>query len=260
MEFIGRKDNNVLFSSNGMAVVIDESSNLVLSVDNEAVLASGDWITSSDLPKKHIQELANAALTDLDITVMSSTDRMHTIPKSVQAEAKRALEWRKEFKRGGTPVGLNTARTLARGGQIGIKKIRHIAKYFPRHEVDKKGKGYKPGSDGYPSKGRIAWALWGGDAAQRWASAIVERENKKENSSLIASHGYYDFETPKTVDFSSFESNLNRYMARVRVDGSGIDRLYCICLDGTVLVWDDGCWDDLGNICHDMDTYDIQIS
>lgn len=67
-------------------------------------------------------------------------DRMYTIPGGVQSEAKKALEWRKKHKRGGTPVGLNTARTLAKGGQIGIRKIRHIAKYFPRHEVDKKGK------------------------------------------------------------------------------------------------------------------------
>lgn len=69
---------------------------------------------------------------------------MYTIPDAVIAEAKRGLEWRKEENRGGTSVGLNTARTLARGGQIGIRKIRHIAKYFPRHEVDKKGTGYKP--------------------------------------------------------------------------------------------------------------------
>ena len=85
-----------------------------------------------------------------------SNPRMYTVPGGVQSEAKKALAWRKEHKRGGTPVGLNTARTLAKGGQIGIEKIRHIAKYFPRHQVDKKGKGYKPGQDNYPSNGRIA--------------------------------------------------------------------------------------------------------
>lgn len=259
MRFVGRSGNNALFSSNGLAAVVDERLNIVLSVDSEASMSSGSWMSSFEEPTKQAIELANAALTDLDIKVLSSVERMHTIPKSVQEEARRALEWRKEFKRGGTPVGLNTARTLAGGGQIGIKKIRHIAKYFPRHEVDKKGKGYKPGDPSYPSKGRIAWALWGGDAAQKWASAIVERENKKENSSLVASHGYYDFETPLDVDFPSFASESNRYMARVRMDGSGIDRLYCVSSDGTVLVWDDGSWSDLGNICHDIETYDKSL-
>ena len=257
MEFVGRSGNKVLFSSDGVAAVIDESTNTVFSIDYMSVLASSYAGYQLDqTPNSLSVELATAALTQLDITVLSSSERMHTIPKAVQEEAKRALEWRKEFKRGGTPVGLNTARTLAKGGQIGIKKIRHIAKYFPRHEVDKKGKGYKPGQDGYPSKGRVAWALWGGDAAERWASAIVERENKKENSSLIAAHGYYDFEAPQNVDLNDFNSDAMKYMVRVRVDGSGIDRLYAIKPCGTVLVWDDGSWDDIGNIAHDIDTYD----
>jgi len=55
----------------------------------------------------------------LDINVLSANDRMYTIPAGVKEEAKRGLKWRKEESRGGTSVGLNTARTLAKGGQIG---------------------------------------------------------------------------------------------------------------------------------------------
>ena len=214
-------------------------------------------------------ELAVAATTDLDIKVFSNNDRMYTIPKSVQAEAKRALEWRKEEDRGGTPVGMNTARTLARGGQIGIRKIRHIAKYFPRHEVDKKGKGYKPGQDNYPSNGRIAWALWGGDAARSWATAIVERENKKaQANSITASFEYVmsEYKNPDAVDFNSFieaevmpEEMAPQFYMRVRLDGSGIDRLYKVNPDGSVFVWDDAMWEDLGNINHDFETYDKSL-
>ena len=256
MEFLGRKGYQTVFASDDMCAVVDEMSNTVVEVFPEKELFSHGFKESGIYPGSHISELANAALTNLNISITASSERMHTIPKSVVAEAKRALEWRKEHNRGGTPVGLNTARTLAKGGQIGIKKIRHIAKYFPRHEVDKKGKGYKPGQDGYPSKGRIAWALWGGDAAQRWASAIVERENKKENSSLIASHGYYDFEDPNVVDIKSFSDTDYQFVVRIRVDGTGIDRLYVMRGDGSVLVWDDGCWDSLGHIEHDVETYD----
>lgn len=187
--------------------------------------------------------------------------RLYTIPTGVQAEAKKALEWRKEHKRGGTPVGLNTARTLAKGGQIGIEKVRHIAKYFPRHEVDKKGKGWKPGDDQFPSNGRIAWALWGGDAAWRWAKAIVERENVK---ALKADAGYSEnlhadispFEDVNSLD----ESIAPDFLARVRLDGSGIDRIYKIDFDGKVYVWDDGTWDDLGEIENgDVWTYDKSL-
>ena len=179
MQFIGRSGNSALFVLENKAVVVDEKRNLVSSIDYaDALIASFTPDDNQDNPSSITYELATAAISDLDIKIFSNNDRLYTIPKSVQSEAKRALEWRKKHDRGGTPVGLNTARTLARGGQIGIRKVRHIAKYFPRHQVDKKGKGYEPSEPGYPSNGRIAWALWGGDAGERWARAIVARENK----------------------------------------------------------------------------------
>ena len=52
--------------------------------------------------------------------------------------------------------------------------------YFSRHEVDKKGKGFTPDEDGFPSNGRIAWALWGGDAGQTWAAKKVAQMNRAE--------------------------------------------------------------------------------
>jgi HK97 family phage prohead protease len=50
-----------------------------------------------------------------------------------------------------------------------------MASYFARHEVDKQGEGWSPGEDGFPSAGRIAWALWGGDAGQAWASKLTKQ-------------------------------------------------------------------------------------
>ena len=154
--YVGAFGTLALFSLDDKAVAIDIDHNLV--VDSGAYIdlfVSKNWDTETEvyLPKI-IEELATASLVDLNISVTaaaSSGDRLYTIPKGAQSEAKKALEWRKEEKRGGTSVGLNTARTLARGGQLGIKKVRHIAKYFPRHEVDKQGKGWSPGEDGFPS-------------------------------------------------------------------------------------------------------------
>lgn len=111
--------------------------------------------------------------------------KSYSIPSSVKAEAKRGLAWRKEFGRGGTSVGLNTARTLANDTSVGEEKIRHIAKYFPRHESDKSGKGWKKGDEGYPSNGRIAWALWGGEAGKSWSSEKVRVLNREEKNMTL---------------------------------------------------------------------------
>lgn len=245
MDFIGRVGNDVLFMSNDTGVIVDESSNTVSKVDDaKALVASAFWDKNGSQPLPSSVELANAAVSHLDIEVFADNDRMYTIPKSVQAEAKRGLEWRKEENRGGTPVGLNTARTLAAGGQIGIKKLRHIAKYFPRHEVDKKGKGYKPAEDGYPSNGRIAWALWGGDSAWRWASTIVERENEKSASNFDI---YEEVPSVNLESFvaSGFSEDDDEFFVRIFADGSGFDRLYKRDKNNVLSVWDDASWSDL---------------
>lgn len=247
MDLVGRSGNKFLFTSDFGSVSVDEITREVVFVDS--LVASGEWVADRVQPSSVTFELASAALTNLDIQVLSNSDRMYTIPKAAQAEAKRALEWRKEHKRGGTPVGLNTARTLARGGQIGIRKVRHIAKYFPRHEVDKRAKGYKPGEAGYPSNGRIAWALWGGDAAQRWASAIVERENKREKSlsndlDLYTSVDFVDIDS--FVASAGSEELQDEFFIRLFTNGAGFDRLYRRDVEGVLSVWEDGQWFDLG--------------
>lgn len=262
MSFLGKCDGKSYFLFDNNAVVVDENTREVVQLgDAYSITASITTLDASSPADPVIEELANAAVAQLDISVLSSGDRLYTIPKSVQAEAKKALEWRKEHNRGGTPVGLNTARTLAKGGQIGIRKIRHIAKYFPRHEVDKKGKGYQPGEPNFPSNGRIAWALWGGDAARRWASAIVERDNRSKGKTAS---GMY--EVPERYSLKSFWEGQNlpvelapEFVIRVRLDGTGIDRLYKIEKNGEVAFWDDGAWDDLGHVEHDFMTYDKSL-
>ncbi len=264
-QYMGSYGSLALFAVGDNAAVLDLDCNLIVeSGDLEELSSSKDWFTldRSEIPSS-AYELAGASLSDLNVNVITSSggDRMYTIPKGAQSEAKKALEWRKEHDRGGTSVGLNTARTLARGGQIGIRKVRHIAKYFPRHEVDKQGKGWSPGEDNFPSNGRIAWALWGGDTAWRWARAIVEREEK---AAARTAGGYVLEDTPnETIDLDAFRkamyagtSAAPEFLARVRMDGSGIDRIYKIDVDGSVYVWDDGCWDDLAEIDSDIWTYD----
>lgn len=89
------------------------------------------------------------------------------------AEAKRGLEWRKEHGRGGTEVGVARARDISNGRELSIDTVKRMYSYFARHEVDKAGKGYSPGEEGYPSAGRIAWALWGGNPGQTFAKRVI---------------------------------------------------------------------------------------
>ena len=268
MNVVGKNDTYILFEHDGSAVVIDTDTNETIKSGSLAsLIASAAWDTSDVSADQSTIDLAHAALTSLDIGIVSSAGRMYTIPKGAQAEAKKALEWRKEYKRGGTPVGMNTARTLAKGGQIGIEKVRHIAKYFPRHEVDKKAKGYEPGEPGFPSRGRIAWALWGGDSAWRWAQAIVERENKKAlRADGYADHGYSEDDATYTSE-RKYDSDIDvfsnqgstEFIARVRMDGSGIDRLYKVEEDLSVAVWDAGNWHSLPNVDNDLTSYDMEL-
>jgi hypothetical protein len=269
MNHVGNSGSHALFADGLNAVIIDLDENAIVETGIlSSLVASADWQPSTIDETSSAVDLAHGALTSLDVSVVASAGRLYTIPKAAQAEAKRALEWRKEHNRGGTPVGVNSARTLAKGGQIGIEKVRHIAKYFPRHEIDKKAKGYEPGEDGFPSRGRIAWALWGGDAAWRWASAIVERENKKAlRADGYADLGYiadpFDFvaENNYDADLDAFspENGAVEFLARLRMDGSGIDRLYKVGEDLAVAVWDSGNWHTLEGVSPDLASYDLAL-
>lgn len=89
--------------------------------------------------------------------------------EAMAKEAQKGLDWRKEFGRGGTEVGVARARQLVNRQEVSAETVRRMHSYFSRHEVDKEAEGFSPGEDGYPSAGRIAWGLWGGDVGQSWA-------------------------------------------------------------------------------------------
>ena len=89
------------------------------------------------------------------------------------SEAEKGLEWRKEYGRGGTEVGVARARDIKNRKELSFDTVKRMYSFFSRHEVDKKADGFSPGEKGYPSAGRIAWALWGGDAGFSWSRKIA---------------------------------------------------------------------------------------
>ena len=105
-----------------------------------------------------------------------------TPTQGMAEEAKRGLEWRKEHGRGGTAVGVARANQLVRKDKLSPRTVLRMYSFFARHEVDKQAEGFKRGEDGYPSAGRIAWALWGRDAGQRWSTGkrdLIKQEIEK---------------------------------------------------------------------------------
>jgi hypothetical protein len=100
-------------------------------------------------------------------------------PASVRANAKRGLELREKYGRGGTAVGVARARDLMNGAALSLSTIKRMNSFFARHEVDKKGEGWGKDSAGY-----IAWLLWGGDAGWSWARGIIRQQESKEKSTM----------------------------------------------------------------------------
>lgn len=108
--------------------------------------------------------------------------------------AKRALKWKQEGKPGGTLVGLARANQLKDRDPLSASVVLRMYSFFSRHEVDKKATGFYSGQEGFPSKGRVAWDLWGGDGGYSWSSAkrnqiMRDRENKAVQLVRIAQKG-----------------------------------------------------------------------
>jgi HK97 family phage major capsid protein/HK97 family phage prohead protease len=100
---------------------------------------------------------------------------INTKPTDEMAEeARRGLDWRKEHGRGGTLVGVARARDISNRKELSISTVKRMYSFFSRHEVDKQAEGFSSGEEGYPSAGRIAWALWGGDAGFAFARRVRE--------------------------------------------------------------------------------------
>lgn len=125
--------------------------------------------------------------------------------EAMKEEAQRGLDWRDEFGRGGTEVGIARARDIVNGRDLSDDTIGRMVSFFARHEVDKEAEGFRPGEDGYPSNGRIAWALWGGDAGKAWA----DREYAKIQNDRAAP------DELKVGDFVSWDSSGGRARGQI---------------------------------------------
>jgi hypothetical protein len=106
----------------------------------------------------------------------------YSVPQTVQNNAKRGLELRRKFGRGGLTTaqageqgigsGVARARDLM-GGSVSLETVRRMSAFFDRHRKNKD----TPPEQG---NGMISWLLWGGDAGDRWAKGIIRQEESKK--------------------------------------------------------------------------------
>ena len=155
----------------------------------------------------------------------------------MKEEAQRGLDWRREFGRGGTEIGIARARDIVNGKQLSDSTVKRMKSFFARHEVDKEAQGFRPGEDGYPSNGRIAWALWGGDAGKSWADEIVEDMDDEEDMDMdeeddsiraAAERPYANEHAARIHDPRQYDS----FRRRNNGGGQGVDYIFGI-KDGT---------------------------
>ncbi len=102
-------------------------------------------------------------------------------PAEVAGYAAEGLRMRREFGRGGTPVGISRARDLKNRRRLSPRTIQRMCSFFARHEVDKRGKDF--GNPKHPSNGLIAWLLWGGDPGKTWADGLLRKMRQADKNS-----------------------------------------------------------------------------
>lgn len=112
-----------------------------------------------------------------------------SVPSFIQANAKRGLKYYGEGFGGDglVPATIAAARDMA-AGKITEPKVRKMAPWFARHQVDGKApSNSNPSDPGYPGAGLVAWLLWGGDSnfsdrAQSWAQRKIDALNAEAES------------------------------------------------------------------------------
>lgn len=148
-----------------------------------------DRCMSDSVMVDEYDETQRLAICSLQIEEERALEDINTKPTQEMAnEAEQALEWREEFGRGGTEVGVARARDLKNRVNLSIRTIKRMFSYFSRHEVDKEGKGFYKGDVGFPSAGRIAWGLWGGDSGFNWVKRKIKEIEEEENRDIMKKH------------------------------------------------------------------------
>lgn len=197
---IGVKCGNCALHKSSVACAI-----LEMPIEEEgacrfAVIPDGYVSVGSDV-REDMEDNNDMDFEDMSKRSLEDLDLRPT--ESMANNARRGLELRRKFGRGGTAVGVARARDLANRKELSPETVGRMYSFFSRHEVDKKGKDFN--NPERPSNGKIAWLLWGGDSGYAWArskwAAIQRIRSQKSNDPL-----WYDsaFSLRKYIDKNDF--------------------------------------------------------
>jgi HK97 family phage portal protein len=168
----------------------------------EAKRIAGLEAVPQDEGQLHPQAIPVQSTDTPDAPAIRSYEMKYRPTASMKEAAQRALDWKAEGFDGGTRVGLARANQIVNGEQLSEDTILRMYSFFSRHEVDKQAEGFNAGENGFPSAGRVAWDLWGGDAGFRWATSKRNQMQGDEGKSLdcctpgvvYKSHPFYGYE------------------------------------------------------------------
>ena len=149
--------------------------------------------------------MANVNGTEINLTPTSG----------MKTEAKRYKEWKKDGEAGGTDDAARRATQILSGGEMSADVVITMNAWFARHESDKSGKGFRPSEEGYPSKGRVAWAAWGGDAGQTWARSKSNSIKKARERTMSTENERAEPDALSVGDFVSWSSSGGRAAGRI---------------------------------------------
>jgi len=140
--------------------------------------------------------------------------------EGMRKEAERYRAWKADGRAGGTSVAARRATQILSGNELSPATVLVMSAWFARHEVDKQGEGYSPGSPAYPSPGRVAWAAWGGDPGKTWSDAKA----KTIKNATDKSHGAEPEQRELTPDLTSTQYALYEALEEVVDDFGQFDQ------------------------------------
>ncbi len=161
--------------------------------DAHVITSDGERVHTSWLEKNEEPEEEEKAL----------ETKVDNVPNYIQKNAQRGLDLLEFAGDGLTDKTKREARAMA-NGTISDSKVVRMAAWFSRHEGDldsEDANDYLSGDKENPTKGQVAWLLWGGDIsksnkmrAYNWANKEAEKvkEEKSEKFDL------YGWEEPTT--------------------------------------------------------------
>ena len=132
----------------------------------------------------------------------------------MKTAAKRALEWRREYKRGGTAVGVARARDIMNGKELSDTTVKRMYSFFSRHSNNKAKHYAAKESDGGPTAFRIAWDLWGGSGGFTWSKSIVSSMDKDRSENIDLNNTDYELESYKSENTIE-DTHMERHVVSV---------------------------------------------